>query len=161
MFMRTSRVLAGRVRHRFAADWAEFRMRTHRLRLRLKGIARFLRLRRQIREVTLLMTSLDKAERVRLLELLVAADANERREARGRANYRPSFESYAKMARTARARLKSDSRDVRLQGIAMWIKGAARETELSPYPELNGLHPEIQRIVRNLRASLKPVARAA
>ena len=160
MLMRTSRALAGRVKHHFFADWTAFRLRTHRLRARLKGLARYLRLRRQIREVTLLMTGLDRNERVRLMELLLAADANESREMRGRANYRPSFESYAKMARTARMRLKSDSRDVRLQGIAMWIKGTHRETELSPYTELNALNPDIGRIVRNLRTSLKSPIRA-
>ena len=161
MLMRTSRALAGRVKHHFVTDWAEFRLRTGRLRARLKGLARYLRLRRQLREVEGLLSGLDKSERVRLMELLLAADANETREVRGRANYRPSFESYAKMARTARVRLKSDSRDVRLQGIAMWIKGTQRETELSPYPELNGLNPEIGRVVVRLRNSLKPMARAA
>lgn len=121
---------------------------------RLAGISRFVVLRRQLAEVSSAVAGLDRGERRKLAEILFGRDA-----ATGR---NPAFEisadSAPTMVKNGYQRLTADSRDVRLQGIAMWLRGALRETELSDNPELQELHRVLVKELRILREQTQPGA---
>lgn len=107
-------------------------------------------LRQQIVEVSDLVEALDKVERKRLIELMQVNRHDTTAERRGRANYMPSDDSYVALRKSGYTRIQSGSVDTRLNGLAMWLRGANRETTQATDPKVAQLAPKVERLLREI-----------
>jgi len=53
-------------------------------------------------------------------------------------------------------RARSDNAQVRLRGVALWLAVAYHETREASFPEFEGLHRDVLRLMRQLRESAAP-----
>ncbi len=107
-------------------------------------------LRQQIAEVSSLVEALDKNERKRLIELMQVNRHDNTAERRGRANYMPSDDSYVALRKSGYTRIQSGSVDTRLNGMAMWLRGANRETTQATDAKVAQLAPQVERLLRDI-----------
>jgi hypothetical protein len=109
---------------------------------RVGVFTRYVVLRRQLAEIARSMEALNVADR-RALTAHTAREFD--------LSMRQSREASTTNAGFARAR--SGNARVRLVGIAQWLTSAFRETEDSPFSEMQDLHRQLMRTMRLLRES--------
>lgn len=117
---------------------------------RVRGFARYVVLRRQIAGIARAVDGLNVADRRALI-------AHTMRELE--LSLRQSREASTTNAAFARAR--ADNPRVRLVGMGQWIASAFRETEHSPFGEMQELHRQVMRLMRLLRESSVVYSRVA
>lgn len=123
---------------------------------RLIALTRGVQLRRQFREIERAMEQLAPSARRQLAGLAMrefsAATKSEFPHLYGT----PAEDKYSPWGSGTTIgveRMKSDSLQVRLRGIALWLTVAFHETRDSPYADQAELHRQIMRVLRTLKES--------
>ena len=121
-----------------------------RLILKVRVLARYLVLRRQLAEIARQIDALSIADQRALLVHATRELQVSQRQSREAASTNTAF-----------ARARTDNPRVRLIGIAQWMTSAFRETEDSEHQELQNLHRQMMRSFRLLRQATGVVASSA
>ena len=130
-----------------------------RLVTRILALSRAARLQRQLREVEQRTRNLP-APTCTLLAELIAREcaAAERCEAPHLYGSPPDLKpgSWGTGMDLGYERARSDNAQVRLRGIALWIAVAYHETREASFPEFEGLHRSVLRVMREVKENAAP-----
>lgn len=126
---------------------------------RIIALTRAVQLRRQFHDIGRALDDMEPVERRQLAELTLREVARAARSEFPHLYATPPEEKYSLWGSgtgIGLQRTRSDSRQVRLRGVALWLAVAYHETHESPFPEHQELHRQIMRTLRVLRELLPP-----
>jgi hypothetical protein len=118
--------------------------------VRIRVLGRYMVLRRQLAEVRRAMDGLSTADQRALLSHAQREMQVSQRQSRD-----------AESTNAAFARTRTANPRVRLIGIAQWVTSAYRETEQSPFGEMQELNRQLKRSMRLLREATGYATNAA
>lgn len=118
--------------------------------VRIRVLGRYMVLRRQLAEVRRAMDALSTADQRALLSHAQREMQVSQRQSRD-----------AESTNVAFARTRTGNPRVRLIGIAQWVTSAYRETEQSPFGEMQELNRQLKRSMRLLREATGYATNAA
>lgn len=130
-----------------------------RLVTRILALSRAVRLRRQFQEIERCTLGLPRPTCVLLAELVakecVAATRTDPPHLYGSPpDLKPG--SWGTGMDLGYERARSDNAQVRLRGVALWLAVAYHETREASFPEFEGLHREVLRLMRQIKESAAP-----
>ncbi|MFO1505873.1 MAG: hypothetical protein U1F23_02140 [Lysobacterales bacterium] len=126
---------------------------------RLIALTRAAQLRRQFRDIGRSVQELGPVERRQLATIAMREFANAAQSEFPHLYGTPPEEKYHAWGSgtdIGLERAHSDSAQVRLRGVALWLAVAYHETKDSPYPEHQELHRQVMRTLRALRETMPP-----
>ena len=126
---------------------------------RIVALSRAARLRRQLREIEQRMRGLPAPSCSLLAELITKeCTAAGRSEAPHLYGSPPDLKpgSWGTGTDLGYERARSDNAQVRLRGVALWIAVAYHETREASFPEFQGLHREVLRLMRQVKENAAP-----
>ncbi|WP_440223583.1 hypothetical protein ACQQ2N_21285 [Dokdonella sp. MW10] len=126
---------------------------------RLIALTRGMQLRRQFKDIEKALEQLAPNARRQLAALAMREFSNAAKSEFPHLYATPPDAKYAPWG-TGTAlgmeRMRSDSLQVRLRGVALWLIVSFHETKDSPYPEQRELHRQVMRTLRTLKESANP-----
>lgn len=132
--------------------------KTMRMLTRLIALTRGVQLRRQFKEIEKVLEQLNPTATRQLAALAMREYSNATKSEYPHLYSTPPDEKYAPWG-TGTAigmeRMKSDSLQVRLRGLALWLAVSYHETKDSPYADQQELHRQVMRTLRTLRESVQ------
>ena len=126
---------------------------------RIVALSRAARLRRQLREIEQRMRGLPAPSCSLLAELITKeCTAAGRSEVPHLYGSPPDLKpgSWGTGTDLGYERARSDNAQVRLRGVALWIAVAYHETREASFPEFQGLHREVLRLMRQVKENAAP-----
>lgn len=124
---------------------------------RLIALTRGMQLRRQFKEIEKVLEQLAPNSRRQLAALAMREFSNASKSEYPHLYATPSDEKYSPWGTGTSIgyeRIKSDSLQVRMRGLALWLTVAFHETKDSPYADQRELHRLIMRTLRTLKETV-------
>lgn len=124
---------------------------------RLIALSRAVQLRRQFRGVEKALEDLSPAARRQLAEIALREFQSASKSEFPHLYATPPEEKYRPWGSgtdIGLERMRSDSQQVRLRGVALWLTVAYHETKDSPFAEQQELHRQVMRAMRALKDSI-------
>ena len=124
---------------------------------RLIALTRGVQLRRQFKEIEKALDQLNPNARRQLAALAMREFSNATKGEYPHLYATPPDEKYSPWGggtAIGYERMKSDSLQVRLRGLALWLTVSFHETKDSPYADQRELHRQVMRTLRTLKESV-------
>ncbi|HEV7489839.1 MAG TPA: hypothetical protein VGO25_03475 [Rhodanobacteraceae bacterium] len=124
---------------------------------RLIALSRAMQLRRQFRGVEKALVELQPNARRQLAAIALREFANASKSEFPHLYATPpdlKYRAWGSGTEIGLERMRSDSLQVRLRGVALWLTVAYHETKDSPFAEQQELHRQVMRAIRALKDSI-------